>query len=490
MWTKPHTLSAGQTARLLGRWQRQNATYIDLATSIRVLIEDGRLPIDTRIPAERVLAAQCGISRNSVSAAYRLLREQGYLRSHRGAGSFITLPETPHRNWTVSWAPAETHAGVIDLGVAMVPAPEPALTEAVQKAAVDLIDYSDKGGYDLVGIPALRNAIAAHYTRRGLPTTADEIMVTVGAHHAWGLLLRLLMGRQRRVLVDSPTYPNAVEAIRSIGGQPMSIGVTNEGWDVDLLASAMRQVRPTLGYLMTDYHNPIGLSMPEAHRKAIASAARLSGTYLVVDETLADLSLDGEEPVPSMASFGSRSSVILIGSLSKTCWGGLRLGWLRAAPPLIDRLAAMRGSSDAGNPIFQQLIARNLLTSYGDMLAERRQMLRGRRDALVKALHYRLPGWRFRIPSGGLVLWIDLDTQSSTDLSLHAPKHGVRVLAGSRFGTDGTLDNFLRLPFALDPATLREGVDRLALAFAEVTGARLSAGTDPARHTATTGPQH
>lgn len=466
-----HAIGSEHMTKLLGAWNQNGTAYQELATTLHILIDDGRLPVGTRIPAERVLAAKCGISRNTVTAAYSMLREMGYLHSIRGAGTFTVIPpDSGGRVRTVAWAPPKPMPGVIDLGVATLPAKEPELGDAVRAAAGELADYSGAGGYDLVGIPALRKAIAQRYTRRGLPTHADEIMVTVGAHHAWGLLLRLLSGRHERVLVDSPTYPNALAAITASGGRPLSIGLGSEGWDVDLIESVLSQSKPVLAFLMTDFHNPTGLSMTVAQRKAIAAAARRSGTYLVVDDTLAELALDGQEELPSMVSFGGGGRIIVINSLSKTFWGGLRVGWIRAARPVIERAVASRGPSDAGNPIIQQLVALRMLEGFDDMLADRRRMLSGQRDALVRALHDRLPQWRFKVPEGGLVLWADLGERISTRLSAAAPRYGVQVLAGPRFGTEGTLDGYLRLPFTLDEATLTEGVNRLALAYEEVAG--------------------
>ena len=466
-----HSIGAEQMTRLLGAWNQNGAAYSELAMTLHVLIDEGRLPVGARIPAERVLAAKCGISRNTVTAAYGILREMGYLKGVRGAGTFTATPPGPDgRIRTVAWAAPEPIPGVIDLGIATLPAKEPEFGNAVHAAAGELDAYSGTGGYDLVGIPALRQAIADRYTHRGLPTSADEIMVTVGARHAWGLIMRLFSGRHEQILVDSPTSPNALAAILSGYRRPLSIGLGHDGWDVDLIDSTLSQVKPVLAFLMSDFHNPTGLTMTLAQRKTIAEAVQRSGTYLVIDDTLAELALEGQSALPSMASFGGRSRTIVISSLSKTCWGGLRVGWIRAARSVIERIAASRGPSDAGNPIIQQLVAVHMLDGFDVMLADRQRLLGAQRDVLVKALRDRLPRWQFQVPAGGLALWVDLGERISAKLSAAAPSHGAQVLAGWRFGTEGALDRFLRLPFTLDEATLVEGVNRLALAYEDVAG--------------------
>src|SRR5262249_26246014 len=149
--------------------------------------------------------------------------------------------------------------------------------------------------------------------------------------------------------------------------------------------------------------------------------------------------------------------VISVGGMSKSAWGGLRIGWVRAAPALIQRFGAARPSMDIANPLLEQLVALRLLEDLDAILAERRRLLALRLAALVGALADELPEWTFTAPDGGLCLWIALD-RSSTSLVGPAARAGVRMVPGPRFGIDGTLERFLRLPFVLPPATLREAV--------------------------------
>ncbi|WP_419249040.1 GntR family transcriptional regulator [Streptomyces canus] len=146
-----------------------------MAEAFHVLITDGRLPVGARLPAERTLAAECGISRNTVTAAYRLLREKKYLAGDRGAGSFVRLPEGvprvdppgPDAPHTDLGGPART----VDLTVASLPAPSVVLGAATRNASGDLDQYSHLHGYDVVGAPELRRAIAAGFARRACPPT-------------------------------------------------------------------------------------------------------------------------------------------------------------------------------------------------------------------------------------------------------------------------------------------------------------------------------
>jgi DNA-binding transcriptional MocR family regulator len=122
---------------------------------------------------------------------------------------------------------------------------------------------------------------------------------------------------------------------------------------------------------------------------------------------------------------------------------------------------------DIANPLLEQLVALRLLADLDSILAERRRRLGIRVEALAEALADALPEWTVTLPDGGLCLWVGLD-RSSTSLVGPAAAAGVRIVPGPRFGIDGTLERFLRFPFVLPPATLREAVTRLAAAASDV----------------------
>jgi DNA-binding transcriptional MocR family regulator len=470
-----YSLTAPQITRMLGEWRAAGPAYCDLAEAFHVLITDGRLPVGARLPAERTLAAECGISRNTVTAAYRLLREKEYLASDRGAGSFVRLPEGVPRSDPPEPGAPHTDLGrparTVDLTVASLPAPALVLGAATRNASGDLDQYSHLHGYDVVGAPELRRAIAAGFARRGVPTDPDQILVTTGADHALGLVVRLLSRPGDAVLTDSPTYPHALDIVRRLNRRPLTVGLGADGWNLDVWESALRQEKPRLAYLTPDFHNPTGLVMPAAARSVIADASRRSGTYLVVDEAMRELSLDGRPLPPPMASYSTPGHIITIGTLSKTCWTGLRVGWIRASKNIVARLAGLRRSGDTPNSILTQLIGLRVLESNDELLDERRELLVKRRQVLVDLLGRHFPDWRFTTPGGGLSLWVDLGARLGPALARAAGRRAVRIYSGGRFGEDGTLDNHIRIPYVADEESLAEGCERLAEAWAEVCGA-------------------
>ena len=212
-------LSGPHLARLLGEWRSGGPAYAALARAVRLLVLDGRLPLRTRLPGERELAEALGVSRTTATAAYAALREEGYLASRRGAGSWTRLPADP--GVAPAPSPGGTGGGVIDLSCAASAAPDGDLHAALAKATAELPRHLPGPGYDAAGLPVLREAIAAYLSRLGAPTTADQIFVSAGALHGLTLLLRVLSGPGDRVVVEHPTYAAALDAVRACGARPV-----------------------------------------------------------------------------------------------------------------------------------------------------------------------------------------------------------------------------------------------------------------------------
>ncbi|MFD9081118.1 MocR-like transcription factor YczR [Streptomyces erythrochromogenes] len=470
--TADRTIGSRQLAALLPADVLARPGYRSLAEAVRTLILDGRIALHVRLPAERELAEAVGASRATVTGAYDLLRESGYVRSRRGSGTWTELPDG-HR-------PVGAHALVgagghsadgepgIDLAIAAMGAPDGALADALAWAAPRLPDAARSPGYHPFGLPDLRTAVADRFTRRGLPTRPEQILVTSGAQQAFTLVVSLLCRAGDRVVTENPTYANALDALRHARLRTGSIAVSDTGWDMEIAESTLRQTVPRLAYTIPDFHNPTGVLMPEEQRLRLLAATRRTGTWLVVDETIADIALDVPAPAPlaSLAPRGGADHVVTIGSLSKTHWGGLRVGWIRATAKMVTELTALRVSADMTGSVLDQLVALPLLDAMDRTLSARLDQLRERRAALVDALQRHTPEWSWRIPPGGLSLWVDLGEPVSSALAERAAAAGVHIGRGARFGVDpGTFEHRLRIPYTLPADRLDEGVRRLAAAF-------------------------
>lgn len=463
--------------RLLGdRWRGSGPGYAALADRVRALVLDGRLPLGVRVPSERQLAEQLHVSRTTVTAAYDALREAGFLVSRQGSGSWTSVPGgvRPTGGAIAPPRPDELDDDLVDLAAATMPADGVAVRAAYEAALLELPRHLPGVGYAAEGLPEARQAVADSFTARGLPTDPAQVVVTSGAVSAWALLLRVLTQPGDRVLVEQPSYPNALEAARRAGARlvPVPLGDADERlWDVEAWRTALRQSAPTLGYVIPDCQNPTGGVMDEATREAVVADADAVGTTLVADETLVDLRLDGRPPTRPMASFSP--SVVTVGGLSKSAWAGLRLGWVRAPRDLVDRLVEARLSWDMGTPVLEQLALVHLLAApdRGAHAAARRAEVGARRDALTAALRRELPAWRWREAQGGLSLWVELDQRSSSAMAEQAGAHGLRLAAGPRFGVEGALERYLRLPFVVPADRVDDAVRRLA-GLADAVGTR------------------
>jgi DNA-binding transcriptional MocR family regulator len=463
---------ASTVTGLLGPWTVSGGpAYKALADGLRLLIADGRIPPGARLPSERDLTDALGVSRTTIASAYAELRDRGYLTSRRGSGSVASVPAYGvGPDLGVHHAPGVDSAGLYDFTCA-ASAAVCGISSAVAEAADELPVHLATPGYHPQGIAALREAIAERYAERGLPTNPDQIVVTAGALAATSVVVRAMTSIGDRVLTESPTHPNSIDTIRRSGTRIVAAPMSPGGWDMPLLEATIRQTSPRASWMVLDFQNPTGHLMPAEDRERLAAALARARTTAIVDESLVELSLDVDEtdmPAP-FASYQPRD-VISIGGVSKSFWGGLRIGWLRAPELLVPRILDARASMDLGAPVLEQLVVTRLLRDRATILADRRADVSARRSALVAAVREHLPDWRFDVPPGGLSLWCELPTPVGAALVGLAERHGVLLMAGSRFSPDHGLDRFVRLPYTSEPQGLTEGVRRIALAYDQLRG--------------------
>jgi DNA-binding transcriptional MocR family regulator len=458
------SIAASRLAGLATGFDRSPA-YAGLADELRLLIGDGRVDADLRLPSERDLSAALRVSRTTVTRAYASLVESGYAVARQGSGTYTRVPGGRRQALDRTLTPHSGDDDVVDLSCAAPSAP-PGLAAAYADAALDLPLYLGGHGYFPTGLPALQEAIAETYVDRGLPTDPAQILVVPGALSALMVVAQALVGTRDRVLVESPGYPNAQVALTRSGARRVAVPMDVDGWDLDAVARVARQAAPRLAYLIPDFQNPTGNLMANAQREEYAALLRRTDTLPVVDESHVQLSLDaGRMPRP-FAAFAP--DAITLGSASKSLWGGLRVGWIRCPLPLVERLVSARVTLDLGSPVYEQLVTARLLEHRQEHWPANQARLRTQRDALASAITDRLPGWRFRLPRGGLSLWCELPTSrrgGAMALAAEAERQGVVVAPGPLFGADGGFDSFVRIPFTRPDDELRDAVGRLAEAW-------------------------
>ena len=456
-------LTARRLIQLLGDWRGKGHSYLELADSIELLARDGAVAPGTVLPAERRLAEDLGVSRTTIAAAYQRLRERAVAVSKQGSGTVVRAPRP-----LADSSGDGSDSTVFDLTQA-TPAPWKGIAELGQRAFAERPDVFALPGYDTIGDPELRRAIADRYGERGLPTTPEQIMITLGAQHAIFLVARTLLSRGDRALIETPSYPHARAALAATGALIAELPVEVTTNDSAAALEIAARVGPRLAYLIPDHQNPTGTSMSSALRPALITTLAAQGSHILVDETTAELSLGEVRSVLPFATAAEydfqQDAIITVGSLGKTVWGGLRIGWIRAAPELIARFEVQRRVGDLGTGVWEQVLATYALERYDEILEDRCRELTPQYRLLVEQFAAQLPDWRPSLVEGGACTWVNLGAHRSTALAREAATRGVRLAPGPRFGSPGVFERFLRVPFTLPVESIPEMVDRLAEAW-------------------------
>ncbi|WP_217554731.1 PLP-dependent aminotransferase family protein [Streptomyces sp. GbtcB6] len=315
------------------------------------------------------------------------------------------------------------------------------------------------------GEPALRQRLAARISARGLPTGADDLLVTTGSQQALSLLASALIDPGDTILVESPCYLAALQVFGLAGARVLPVPGDEDGVDPAALEALIRAERPKLLYLVPTFQNPTGRTMPATRRAALATAAARHGLWIVEDDPYGELRYDGDH-VPWIASFpGAEDRVVLLGSFSKVMAPGLRLGWLRAPAGLRRACAVAKQAADLHTPTLNQLAAARYLDVLDAHVAKVRAVYGERRDAMLAGLPAALPaGSTWNRPAGGMFLWARLpESYDTTALLRRVVEQNVAYVPGEPFYAADPDRSTLRLCFVTQtPEEIEEGLRRLA----------------------------
>ncbi|MFB9322494.1 aminotransferase-like domain-containing protein [Cryptosporangium minutisporangium] len=455
-------LDASELCRLLGRWTTGRATLTeDLVAALVELIDAGLVPAGALLPPQRGLATALRVSRGTVTAAYEALEARGHLATNRGSGSRVRSARSQlngrpsGRLFSFTSAPVD----IVDLSTGSLPASPVAADVLGRPLAGELTAYLATDGYFPAGLPVLRQAIADQYTRDGLPTRPQQILVTSGAQQATWLAVTSLAGSGDLVLMEEPTYRGALEAIRATDARVEGLPLSGGGLDVGQVRRALNRKPQTL-YCQTAIHNPTGRSMTDAARGELAAVVNDAGLVTIEDTCSADLTLSGPAVARTLAGLVDPELLVTIGSASKLFWGGVRIGWIRASEPWIHGLVELRKAVDLASSVVDQLLAVELIGRTDVARAQRRAMLTDALAATEAELTAAFPDWRWHPIDGGSGLWVDTG-QDAVALAEHGKRVGVRLAAGPGFSTYAGQRTFLRLPVWHEPTMLRAGLTAL-----------------------------
>ncbi|MEP6730619.1 MAG: PLP-dependent aminotransferase family protein [bacterium] len=376
-------------------------------------------------------------------------------------------------------AGAPAHAIAFDSGHAS----PTVLPDLVSAAANALSTYRDETLQyaPRPGLAEMRKWIADYMTADGCNTAPEEILVTNGAKHAIDLICRLLLDEGDSIVVTSPTYFTAIPIFRSYGVGFIEISQDAEGMNVEELALVLARMAsegramPKLIYNVPDFHNPTGVSMSVARRRALVRLARQYDVFIIEDSPYRKVRFEGDS-MPPVKSFDTDGRVLLVGTFSKLMAPGLRVGWVAASPALIARLIQLK--SDGGScPLTQRIILEYCQGDALDLHSRRVQTTyRANRDRMIAALARELPAASFVIPEGGYYLWLEFQPDVDGDeVARLAREAGVIVLPGSKFFARDDIAQprqFVRLAFShASAAEIDDGVRRVAGAYAACAAA-------------------
>lgn len=449
---------------MLGDWPDPDRLLPDaLADALIELIDAGLVPAGSALPAQRDCAAVLGVSRATVVAAYATLEARGYLVSTQGSGSRVRSGSSTSAALVEGRLFSFTRSGadVIDLSSGALPA-SPVTREILQRPLEDeLVPYLDTDGYFPAGLPVLRQAIAEHLTRDGIPTQPQEVLVTSGAQQATYLALRSVLQPGDLAVVEDPTYRGSLEALRTIGARVEGVRMTRDGLDADLLARSLAR-RPVALFCQTSIHNPTGQTMSRAARVRLVELLGGQGTTVIEDCCSYDLTLNGP-PARTLATMVDPNLLISLGTLSKLFWGGLRVGWIRASRERIRHLLELRKVEDLASSVVDQLHAVALLKDAALARQQRQDMLSVHLGTTEDAVHEHFPDWAWRRVAGGSGLWVDTGGDALA-LAEAAKRAKVKLVPGPSFSPYDGHRSMLRLPIWHEAELLHQALGLVAAA--------------------------
>jgi 2-aminoadipate transaminase len=316
------------------------------------------------------------------------------------------------------------------------------------------------------GEPALRTALAGRTSARGLPTTADDILVTTGSQQALSLLATALLEPGDAVLVENPCYLAALQAFGLAGARVVPVPGDADGVDPEALEDLVARERPKLLYTVPTFQNPTGRTMPARRRAAVAAVAARRGLWIIEDDPYGELRFEGARVPWIAAQEGAGDRVVLLGSFSKVMAPGLRLGWLRAPAELRRACVVAKQAADLHTPTLNQLAAARYLADrdLDAHVARVAGVYRERRDAMLAGLADALPeGSAWDRPEGGMFLWARLPrSYDTTELLPRVLGRQVAYVPGAPFHAADPDRSTLRLCFVTQtPEEITEGLRRL-----------------------------
>jgi 2-aminoadipate transaminase len=469
--------------------------YVQLCDQLRALVHAGELRPGDRIPASRELARHLGVHRTTVANAYAELESEGLIEGHVGRGTFIRANSRPLQiappppslvpggaiRWESLFADERGDDALDRLirtmpasGISFVVAHPPEgsfpVTEmrsccnaVLRREGARILQYGATDGY-----PPLRKAVLDVLRGEGVQAREESLLITDGCQQALDLICKVFLRPGDAVILENPTYPGTIAALRAARARCLGVPVRTEegpgttlGLDLDALEQTLAANRVKLMFLMPDFHNPTGLSMSLAARRRLLEIASKHQVPIVEDHIYAWLLSRGER-LPSLKQLDRANVVIQTDSVSKIAFPGLRVGWVVAPANVIERLRVVKQATDLHTDQLSQaalaeFMRRGLLVRH---VARMRKLCASRLAAVEEALVRHMPAeTRWTHPNGGMCMWLELPPGfDANELLVRARERGVVFAPGRYFYVHSPQPNTLRLAFGLEERQIAKGI--------------------------------
>ena len=450
------------------------ARYEELAKDIRTQIANNTWRSGEKIPSVRMSCRNYNVSNSTVLQAYQLLESEGWIIAKPQSGYFVApkvdgvdyQPPVAREKKAINdrlfdFLKSSSAEGIVPFGSAF-PDPDlfplPTLTRNLASAGRKMTGASVINNLP-PGSESLRRQIAQRYLQQGISVNHQDIVITSGAMEALNLSLQTVTQSGDHVVIESPAFYGALQAVERLGLKPIEVDVCPvNGLDMEQFESVLKNNNVKACWLMTTFQNPTGTSLSDEAKRRVVEIAEQHNTYIIEDDVYGDLYHEGHKPKP-LKAFDKTDSVLLCGSYSKSLCPGYRVGWVVNARSN-DAIQKLQLLSTLSSSAPVQLGVAHFLTheSYDNHLRKLRKSLLERKARFIEIIKQYFPhSIKIEDPAGGYFIWIRFNSGfDSQQLHQLAIAQGISVASGDLFSEQGRADNAIRLNFSYELTQERE----------------------------------
>lgn len=355
-----------------------------------------------------------------------------------------------------------------------LPAPESFPIEQLKEISCEVLENDGTAALQYgatEGVLELRQILVDRYIKQGLNLELNNLVITTSSQQGLDLLAKIFINRGDKVICGLPSYLGGLGAFNSYGGEMIGIKFDEQGMRADLLEEKLAElksqgIKPKFIYIIPDFQNPAGITMPESRRLEIIAIAKKYDILIVEDSPYREVRFEGKAQ-KTIYELDNSGHVILLGTFSKIFVPGFRIGWVVANEKIIDKFVTAKQSTDLCTPTLNQKIVHKYIEKgyFDKNLKEIIVQYHDKRDNMLKTFNEYMPdGVKWTVPEGGLFLFLTLPNKMDAELLFQkAVDNNVAFVLGTVFHCDGSGKDTMRINFSFMPKDkTTEGVKRLA----------------------------